>query len=378
VRRAALGAAFCALLAAFACAQGDAGPPAPAPAQDRALEGYARLVELAELGFAAELIATGLPLVQRGGELGADGQAGALVARALFGAGREAEAFALLDAAAPRAGDDAGRAALDLMRARLHLERDELAQALRILTARPGAYDAPRHPRAADNLLLLGRALVRLERRDLAEPMLQRFVAAAPLSPEAPAAWHMLFDCALGRGDVERAKACRAEKERLELWHQLLVARRVQIHRAPDARLPRLGLALLWLEVGALDEARAALEGLLARFPSDAEAWLHLGEVHRRAGRMDAARQAWTRLLELHPEEQRARYNLAILHRVQGRAAEARRELETLLAGPAADDARFLGAHWELARLLQAAGEVGAARERYAAYLERGGTDPLL
>ena len=59
----------------------------------------------------------------------------------------------------------------------------------------------------------------------------------------------MLFDCALKRGDVERARACRVEKERLATWHQLLVARKLQVRRDPSARLPRLGLALLWLEV---------------------------------------------------------------------------------------------------------------------------------
>lgn len=352
--------------------------PASEAAQAPAVpEAYLRLAELAEVGLDRELIEVGLPLVEPGGELARDGQAAALVARALFGAGREAEAFALLERARAAAADASGRVAIDLMRARLLLQRDELRDALGLLTREPGAYDAPRYPEAPDNLVLLGRALVRLERHDLAEPMLARFVAAAPLSPEAPAAWHMLFDCAVRRGDLARAQECRARKEDLDTWHQLLKARRLQVRRDPDARLPRLGLALLWLEVDALGEARAALDALIERHPTDAEAWLHLGEVHRRAGRMEAAGEAWTRLLGMHPDEQRARYNLAMLHRVEGRPAEARRELETLLAGDAADDPRFLAAHLELARLLRAAGEEEAARERFGAYRERGGDEEL-
>jgi len=344
---------------------------------------YDQLAELAELGLTTELIELGLPAVEKDGALANDGQAAALVAQALFGAGREGEAFALLDAAQARTGDGskpasaADRAALDLMRARLHLQRDELGEALGILAASQGKAPEPRYPFAVDNLLLLGRALVRLERFDLAEPMLRRFLDEAPLSPEAPSAWHMLFTCALQRGDVETAKACRAEKQRAETWHQLLVARKLQIRRDPDARLPRLGLALLWLEVDELEQARGALDAVIARYPNDADAWLHLGELHRRAGRLGDARRAWTQLLSMHPDEHRARYNLAILHRVEGRPAEARRELETLLASDAADDERFLGAHLELARLLQKAGETGAAQQRYAEYQKRGGTDAL-
>jgi predicted Zn-dependent protease len=362
--RARLARLFAAPLCAAALCAAQVAPPA-----------YTRLAELSELGLDAEVVATGLPLVSGAGELARDGQAAALVARALFAVGREDEAFRLLDAAQP--SDDAGQASLTLMRARLLLERDRLKEALALLTLEPGAWSKPRFPGAAENLVLLGRALARSERHDLAEPVLEAFVRAAPLHPEGPAAWHMLFDCAMKRGDLARAEACRAEQGRLMLWHELLKTRRLQVRRSPEAREPRLGLFLLWLEAGELDEAQRALEGLLERHPGDAEAWLHQGELDRKRGRPQDAERAYARALELAPGDQRARYSLALLFAAAGRAADARRALETVLASEAADDPRFLGAHLELARLLSAAGEAEAARARYELYVARGGREPL-
>jgi predicted Zn-dependent protease len=338
-------------------------------------QAYARLAELSELGLDAEVAATGVPLVTGEGELAGDGQAVALVARALFAVGREDEAFRLLQGA--EAEDAAGKVSLALMRARLLLERDRLKEALSLLAEGPSAISKPRFPGVADNQVLLGRALVRLDRHDLAEPVLDAFVRAAPLHPEGPAAWHMLFDCALKRGDVARAEVCRGEQQRLLLWHELLKTRRLQVRRSPEAREPRLGLALLWLDAGELDEAQGALDGLFERHPDDAEAWLHQGELHRKRGRPEDAARAYARTLELAPGDQRARFSLALLHAAAGRAQDARRALETVLASEAAEDPRFLTAHLELARLLSAAGEDEAARARYDLYVARGGKEAL-
>lgn len=335
---------------------------------------YTRLAELSELGLEAELAATGLPLVTGKGELAADGQAAALVARALFAVGREEEAFQLLDQAQP--SDAAGKVALTLMRARLLLERDRLKEALALLIEKPNAVK-PRFPGVPENLVLLGRAFVRSDRYDLAEPVLDAFVRAAPLHPEGPAAWHMLFDCALKRGDIARAETCRGEQERLLRWHELLKTRRIQVRRSPEAREPRLGLVLLWLDAGDLDETQRALDGLFQHHPNDVDAWLYQGEVHRKEGQPEDAARDYARALELGPKDQRARYSLALLHAAAGRAEEARRELETVLATDAADDPRFLGAHLELARLLTAAGEADAARARYDLYVAHGGKEPL-
>lgn len=334
-----------------------------------------RLRDLAELGLQGELVAAGRPLVTAGGDLERDGEAASLVARALFATGREDEAFQLLAAARP--ADASGRAQVQLARARLLLERDSLEKALALLVERPGDWSRPRHPSHPDNLLLLGRALVRSDRHDLAEPTLRRLVELAPLHPEGPAAWHMLFDCAVRRGDLERAQFCRAEKQRLARWHALVTARRLQVRRDPEALLPRLGLALLWIEVERFDEARSALDALLARDPAHVEAWLHLGEVHRRAGRGGAALTAYERTLELDPGEQRARYSLALLNIGAGRADRARVELEILVSSEAANQPAFLGAHLELARLLKAAGDAAAAEARHARYLELGGEQSL-
>ena len=334
------------------------------------------LRELAELGLDAELARTGPPLLAPGGALETDGEAAALVARALFAAGRESDAFATLDRSRP--ATEAGRVSVALMRARLFLELDRLQEALRLLVDNSSGTNRPRYPDRPESLLLLGRALVRSDRRATAEPLLAGFVERVPLHPEAPDAWHMLFEAALDRGDHERARHCRDQKERWSRWHALLQARRLQVRRDPNARLPRLGLALLWIDAGALDPAKAALDELLARYPTDAEAWLHLGEVHRLAGRLPEAAVAYRRALDHRPQEHRARFSLALVHRLVGRPAEARRELETLLADAEAErDERFLTAHLELARLLVAAGEAGAAERRYARYRELGGSEPL-
>ncbi|MEM7306530.1 MAG: tetratricopeptide repeat protein [Planctomycetota bacterium] len=358
-----------ALLLALGLQAGAADSERPEPPE------MERLRELAELGLDAELVTTGQAWIGPGGALAGAAEAAALVARSLFLTGRETEAFETLAAARPT--DRAGRAAIELMRARLLLERDDLAGALRLLVEEPNGRTAPKYPDVPDCLLLLGRALVRSDRHDLAEPPLRAFVEKAPLHPEGPSAWHMLFEAALRRNDLAGAKTCRAEKERWTQWHALLRARRLQIRRQPEARLPRLGLALLWIEARELERAEEALEDLLARFPQDAEAWLHLGEVHRMAGRATDAARAYGRSLEQDPTEHRARYSLALLHRDAGRTADARRELEHLLGTEAADEPAFLGAHLELARLLGAAGEADEAARRYARYRELGGTEEL-
>ncbi len=332
-----------------------------------------RLRELAELGLDAELAKTGAPLVAPGAELAAEGEAIALVARALFNTGDEEGALRLLADARP---SPAGRGQVQLARARLLIERDDLQGAVGLLIERPGAFDRLRFPDEPESHLLLGRALVRLTRHDLAEKPLDAFVKRAPLHPEGPSAWHMLFECALQRGDSQRAAACRDEAARLRLWHDLMKARRLQARRDPKATLPRLGIALLWIEVNELERARAGLEEVLAMDAELAEAWLHLGEVHRKLGAAAEAEKAYARALAADANEHRARLSLAVLQLANGRAAQARAALEVLVGSEVEAEPAFLDAHLLLARILRDAGDAGADA-RYARYLELGGTEAL-
>ncbi|MCZ6597130.1 MAG: hypothetical protein O7B99_05810 [Planctomycetota bacterium] len=332
-----------------------------------------RLRELAEVGLPSDVARIGAPLVAQGGALAEHGEAIAIVARALFEIGDEGLAVELLEQARPTPET---RVAVELARARLALERDDLKGALERLA--PGADpERMRYPEEPESWLLFGRACARLGRYDAAEPASERFVALAPLHAEAPTAWHVLFQAAVARGDGERAKQCREEERRLRLWHALLTARRVQVLRSPQAPLPRLGIALLWMEVDALAEARAALDELVALAPDFCAGWLRLGVVHARAGRSAVALRAHERALTCYPEEHRARLARARLLLEAGRNSEAQEDLERIVASDVEAEAHFLAAHLHLARLLRAAGEEDGARRRYGRYVELGGTEPL-
>jgi tetratricopeptide (TPR) repeat protein len=330
----------------------------------------ARWREALELDLAQEVLAEGPVLVASGGALERDGEALALVARARALRGDETGARELLEAAH---ADQATRGHVELERARLALDRDELAVALALLSA----DSKLRFPELPESFLLLGRVRVRMGESAQAEPWLKKFVELAPLSPEAPAAWHMLGQVALAKRDLASARACAQREERLGRWQAYYRARRLQIREKPSEPLPRLGLAQLWLEIDQPARAKTVLEELTGLAPSFCPGWFTLGEAERNLGELEPAHAHYTRALECDPEQSLARYNRAVIDRLAGRDAQARADFERLVQGRTGEDPRFLGAHLELARILSRAGEEDAARERYAVYGRLGGKEPL-
>ncbi len=263
-----------------------------------------------------------------------DPRLSALFARALHAAGD--------DEAAARVLGPAVAAPLALAAARIALDRDEIALALRHVAAPASAgasASTTRFPDEPECWLLEGRARARGGDLTRAEPLLAEFVKRAPWHVDAPAAWFVLVDCARANGDA--AETTRRENARLKSaeWHAFYRARRLQARESPREPLPRLGLAQLWMAVEELDRARSELDAALAldaRFCRGIEL---LGEVERRAGR----------------------------------AAEARARCDEALAC----DPQLTDVHLTLARLARDAGNTEEAATSFARYRERGGTKEL-
>ena len=331
--------------------------------------------ELAELELYAELLDE-RAAAEPGGVLAAEGEAAALVARALFETRGPEGARAWLDQAEPRASP-ATAPLVALERVRGWIEDDELERALAALAG------------ARKPLRLRSRPSGRRAGSTSAASTPAAASSSAPArpssaswhwphgTPKPPAAHYTLSQEALRRGDGAAARAHAERAAQLGEWLAYLNVRRLQVRETPGEPLPRLGLALAWMHGGELGRAEGVLRELLARFPEHATAWFHLGEVLRMRSDFAGARAAYDRAVALDESELLARYNRAVLARLEGRAADARADFAWLAEGPHADDPRLLGAHLELARLLLAAGEGAAAEARYAEYRARGGREPL-
>lgn len=330
--------------------------------------------EALELGLPAEVLDEAAPLVTEGGALATDGESLALYARALCDTGGTERARQVLESSR---SSERTRPAVEIALARIELDADQLRAVEKRLAAPGDARDAVRYPDRAECWLVLARARVRAGDAKGAAPLLERFVERWPLDPEGPSAWHMLAQEALARRDLERARTCRERAEELAAWHGYYRARRLQVREHPRDPLPRLGLAQLMLAVGNLERARAELLELVAIAPDFCRGLATLGEVERKRGDAAAARAAYDRALACDPALGEVRFNRGLLALVEGRRADARADFEALVAGKAADDPRLVAAHLYLARLLRDAGETESAAARYAAYRERGGTEPL-
>ena len=346
-------------------------PPAEPPTEAAAV--IAEWRELLQLDLAESVLESGPARVAPGGDLAAEGEAIALVARALFDHGREAASLELLAAATPA---PASAAFVDLERARIWIENDELERALEFLMPGPDAKSlhASDHP---ESWLLVGRAWTRSGEHERARPFLERFVGLAPYHRETPAALHMLAQAAVRAGDGARASRLAQQAQKLGRWHAFLRVRTLQVREQPQAPLPRLGLAQLWLQAGDLDRAEHELELLFALDPEHAAGWFHLGEIRRKRGDFAGAAEAFDRALASDPAQFIARHNRAVIRLNQGRPDDARRDLELLVSGEHGSDHRILGAHLLLARIQAEAGEAAAAAERYERYRELGGEEPL-
>ncbi|HEV8111643.1 MAG TPA: hypothetical protein VGR31_02625 [Planctomycetota bacterium] len=289
--------------------------------------------EAIDLDLPGEVVDAALPLVTGSGALARDGRALGLAARALAATGAGDRAQKLLDGAHP---DEGSRGFVEVARARLALDRDQLARAREMLLA---SADEVRYPQIDECWLLAGRALARSGDAVHATPLFERFLGLAPLDAEAPSAWHALAQAAIARGDTAGATELRRKALASAQWQAFYKTRRLQVRENPGEPLPRLGIAELLLAVGENARARDAAAEITARWPEFCRGHEALGRSERALGHL----------------------------------AEARTALERACAC----DASSARAVLELARVLAASGEKDAAAARYARYRELGGTEPL-
>jgi tetratricopeptide (TPR) repeat protein len=278
----------------------------------------------------------------------------------------------MLDAAKPTVET---AAYVELERAHVAIEADELAKALGLLLAKPDATE-PRWPTLAASWFETGRALVRSGDSRRAVPFLRRFVELAPHDRDAAAALHMLAREAIDRGDGAMAKQCFERAEQIGRWHGYWRARMTQIREHPDEPLPWQGLAELWLQVGEIDRARAVLQRLVSFKPDFAPGWFLLGETDRKRNDLKAAEFSYTRCLAIDAEHLLARHNRGTIEQMSERHAEARADFEHIADGPRASEPLALNSHLQLVRVLDKLGETDAAAKRYARYAELGGKEP--
>lgn len=355
-------------------------PPKPAvdPAVQRAIEANQRLAEITEryeLGLLGDCLDLGEASVAKGGLLEGRGEALAIVARALFAAGREADAQALLNDSEPT---EATAAWVALEKARLWLELDELDRARTALQAPRGSEQPVRHPELADSYLLLARVYSRSGRLDLGAQLARTFLERDPLSPESPSAWHLLSRDAAQRGDGQSAGQFLAKSRELKQWHEIYKARRLQRRMNPEDPLPWYGIGLAWLQVEQWQRGAAELRALLAAHPDFGRAWFPLGEALRNAGDSQGALAAYGSAIEADGSDPKPRLNRGLLYLQLDDVDRARADLEPLLGTDAAQDPTFASLHLALARAWQRAGEPDElVQSAYAKYRELGGTEAL-
>ncbi|HLB16645.1 MAG TPA: tetratricopeptide repeat protein [Burkholderiales bacterium] len=99
-----------------------------------------------------------------------------------------------------------------------------------------------------------------------------------------------------------------------------------------DIPEPRLALAYALLKQRKHEDATAELRKLLERFPSHAEAWFNLGNVHRALGRFADAARAFRRAAALQPENPDPWINLGVTLAQDGQVDDARAVLEECLS----------------------------------------------
>lgn len=302
-----------------------------------------------------------------------DGETLALAARAAFVARSRTEAEAWLARTPVRPETSAW---LELERARIALESDELAPALAQLL-KDASDAAPKLAAYPQSWLYVGRAWSRLGEGARGASFLARFVELDPFDPEVPSALHALAQEALARNDGAAAARYLQRADENAKWQAYRRIRVLQVRDAPQEPLPRLGLAQLWLQARQGARAKAVLDELLARHPDYANGWFHLGEAQRLLDDLPSASQSYSKALELEPDHVLARHNRATIQRLAGRLAEARADFERVVDGPRSADKAALNSHLALARLLSTSGDSAAAAARYARYKELGGAEPL-
>ena len=133
-------------------------------------------------------------------------------------------------------------------------------------------------------------------------------------------------------------------------------------------------LGVVYLRRGALAQAGAVFEHVLAADPRDTRALANLAEVASREGRGDRAAQLRARLAQLEPEPPLHFYNLglAAMQREDFRAARDLFAKEAARGDTTADVHFWLGvAHYRLGNIERAARELSLAAETSASRSER-------
>ena len=126
-----------------------------------------------------------------------------------------------------------------------------------------------------------------------------------------PAAYRMLGDYYLGRGNNEKAIA---EFSELAKQHP----------RDPQVRKTYIQLLLLNNRV---DEATSLSEDLLKNAPQDVEALVLKGEIELRRGKADDSIQTLQKVLHAAPENAFAHYQMGLALQQRGKSQEAQKEL---------------------------------------------------
>jgi tetratricopeptide (TPR) repeat protein len=168
----------------------------------------------------------------------------------------------------------------------------------------------------------------------------------------APNSGDVLFD--LGRLFLAASRFADAEQ----------VLRRA-VHARRENPGPRLALAFALLKQQRQEEAILELQKLLNKFPSHAEAWFNLGNVHRTLARFADAARCFQRVTALQSENADAWINLSIVLAQAARLEEARAGLVAYLSRhPDHADARN-----NLGQVERAAGRPNEAVNQFDAVL---------
>ena len=344
--------------------------PAQAPSPEALRR---RLRELIEVRATSRLVYELLPHVRRGGALAEDGDALALVVRATIESGGTRDAEALL----ANARVTSGAVAIEIEKARLQFAKDELEAASRALSVEDERGRRMRFPGEPEAWILFARIHARMQDYATADKAARHYLRLAPYGRESAVAWQIRTDAALRKNDGDAAHAYLKEAKRHRRWHELLVARRIQHRRDPEAELPQLGLGLLWMEAEQYESARTLFFRLTRRKSGYCRGWFHLGESERMLGRAKEAEAAYDRALRCDEGHAPSRANRATLRLARGEIGGARQDLETLLASPAGKDPNYLESHLQLSRVLLRHETPAEARARYERYRELGGREPL-
>ncbi len=100
-------------------------------------------------------------------------------------------------------------------------------------------------------------------------------------------------------------------------------------------------VAMLLIEAGSLEDAKAALKQYLGRYPDDPVAVYDAALVADRLRDYNAAREGYFKALKLDPQQADARYNLTILTLQAGATAEAKSHAEKFARAFPDDPRRF-------------------------------------